>query len=450
MLNHADLSLLQHVNCSYLSSDTAPTLLALKKHAQSLTKLIRKLTVSSHSVPIGVRSDLLIDHEAFDWLVDLDKPYDNADESHHLPLWSLVNHVNNESETADGTRRIEHHCPLKKAHDFGPLAQAGSERRPYLSHHSLVMHANECLEILDHEYSASGGLISILPREDAAGSAEMIEAGNTLLGQWLYHHQHLVGRMHELEINYANALDLLAGEADVPLQIAARNGPDGRSKGREIAFLQDRYVLVNAGDDVFGHIHRQMDQTEAQISQKEAIWKSHGATGERLWKTERGGDWYARGLVPVDILTRFYRIKEKGHGSTIFVLPAIEQHPGLRHTRKMENRPTVVSVVTPTWPERVSEWERKSKARLDRATELEVENRSLVRKRLEMQDALALKEAELRKSRQGMAFFETTMGLDEKDRMDSLLQQVMTLRDKLDQLRDALPNEFHSLLDVDI
>lgn len=162
VLNDADLESLRHVNCSYLSSGRPPTLLALKQHAQALTNLIRKLCVSNTFGIVdegGKRQPAFEKNEAFDWLKNLDKPYTNDDESHHLPLWALANQIEGEDEETG----IECHCPLKIAQSFGPLDDGQSTRRPYSSHHNLVMHANACLEILDHEYSATGGLLSLLP-----------------------------------------------------------------------------------------------------------------------------------------------------------------------------------------------------------------------------------------------------------------------------------------------
>ncbi|CAM1503093.1 Fc.00g078690.m01.CDS01 [Cosmosporella sp. VM-42] len=445
-LTKDDIALLKHINCSYLSNEKPPTLLALKQHAHSLVNLIAKLSVTQSFAPVpGANAeDLDLANEAYDWLVRLDAPYENDDESHHVPLWAVANTIKGESEIEG----IEHHCPMKTALDLGPLSDEDGKRRPYQTHHSLVMHTNECLEILDHEYGATGGLMSLLPTDHEADTEQLRAARNTLLGQWLMHHQHLVGRMHELEINYANALDILGGEAVVPLEMIRAAGPDGLSKGREIAYPQDKYILVNSGDAVTEHLHRLMDKAEAEIEQKEKVWKASGVSGERMWMQKGGGDWYSRGLVPVDCLTRFYRVKEKGSGSPIFVLPAIEQHPDVAYTRKIENRPTVVSVVTPTWPERVSDFEAKYKARLDKATETEILNQKLVRERLEWQDMVAVKNAELRKNTAELAFWEKTVGKDERRRYGGLLAEIKAYNDKMDELRRKLPSDFHNLLDI--
>ncbi|KAL4724818.1 hypothetical protein ACLX1H_008265 [Fusarium chlamydosporum] len=407
ILDTQDIVLLQHLNCSYFSSGRPPTLLALKQHAHSLANLIRRLaltpdTCSVKPTEFSDTSRRFEEHDAFDWLNNLDEPYENDDPSHHDPLWAVHNTVKSES-VENG---IEHHCPLTQVEDSGPSSKEGDIRRPYMTHHDLVMHANECLEILDHEYSATGGLMSILPtgfeapkdleKAQLLSERQLNGARNCLLGQWLINHQHLIGRMHELEISYGNALDALAGEALIPHQILGRSLPDGVSGRREIVYPQDKFVLVNAGHDVTDYIHRLLDVAEAQIEQKEKIWKASGVVGERMWNEERGGKVYARGIVPIDIPSRFYRIKGQGSKSPLFLLPAAEKHPGTSGTRVMENRPTVVSVVTPVWPERVSALEMRNRARLDRATQLETENRTLLRERAELDDMIAVKNAEIR------------------------------------------------------
>lgn len=445
ILTEQDLQLLKHVNCSYLSSGRPPTLLALKQHAQALANLIKKLCVSNTFGIVdgrGERHPAFEKNEAFDWLKNLDEPYANDDENHHLPLWVLANHVEDEDEETG----IECHCPLKAARNFGPLEPGESTRRPYSSHHNLVMHANSCLEILDHEYSATGGLLSLLPSGNEDDNEQMLGVRNTLLGQWLLHQQHLIARMHELEINYANALDLLNGEAVVPMQMLGRLGPVGRFKGRELAYAQDRFVLVNAGDDVFDLLHRLMDRAESKIQDKEQTWWESGVSGERMWLNNRSGDWNSRGLVPVDLMTRFVRLKDQGGRSTIFMVPAIEQHPGTAQTRKMENRPTVVSVVTPSWPERASDLEQRVNDQLEEAKEMENSNRALTRDKMEMEAQMATLLAELRKTKQEVKFYE---GTSEEATRDEILGEMTAMRRQMERLRKALPREYHQFLQAE-
>ncbi|KAL7925679.1 hypothetical protein ACQKWADRAFT_197698 [Trichoderma austrokoningii] len=428
-----DLKSLRHVNCSYLSSGRPPTLLALKQHAQALTNLIRKLCGSdSFGLVDGgnKRQPAFEENEAFDWLTNLDTPYTNDDESHHLHLWVLANQIEDEDEEMG----VECHCPLKIAED------GESTRRPYSSHQNLVIHANTCLEILDHEYSATGGLLSLLPSGSEEDHWQMEGARNTLLGQWLLHHQHLIGRMHELEISYGQSLDLLKGEAVVPMQMKGRLSPEERAKeGRDLVLPQDRFVLANAGDDVFDMLHHLMDKAESKIDEKEQIWWESGVSGERMWMEHGGGDYYSRGMVPVDLMTRFVRLKDHGDRSTIFILPAIEQHPGTAQTCKIESRPTVVSVATPSWPERASDIEQRANAQMEEMRQLEDANRALARDKEEMEAQMATLRADLRKTRCEVRYYEGTK--------DEIMAAMAAMRRQMTKLREVLPEEYAQLLE---
>lgn len=360
-------SLLGHLNCGYLSTPaTPPTLLALKQHAQSLVILIKNISVSTefclvdgknrvrgHSAPGKYR-----ENEAFDFLTDLSKPYQNEDEWHQKPLTELLNEISwetNQHETA-------HQCPLADSKLVG-VGTDGTKSRPYCNHQTLARHANDCLEILDHEYSATGGLMSLLPTDDKREKWQMDLAENCILGQWLLYNQHLVARTHELELAYGNALDTIKSEAVVPLQTISKaasgnNTISAEGAGREIGYPQDRWVLANAGDDVYQYVHKVLDRQEALIEPKEKAWKEAGVMGERMWRTQRGGELYAAGLVAWDVTTRYIRLRGKPR-SPIFILPAHGEHPGVAATREAEKRPTVVSIPAPQWPTRVTNLERK-------------------------------------------------------------------------------------------
>ncbi|KAK7750388.1 hypothetical protein SLS62_007687 [Diatrype stigma] len=372
------LRLLEHVNCTYLSTPgRPPTLLALKQHAQSLAVLISMINPSSAAGEIdneNKNKDTDTDkdkdgdtamgaatlrafkkNEAFDWLNNLLAHYDSIDQDHHRPLNSLANLIRQNSDIEG----VEYHCPL----DALPLVYAEANKeaqyRPFENHLMLLMHANECLERLDHEYSAMGGLLALVPSDSDASAehAALAAAKETLVGQWLLHTQHLTSRMHELEIAYANCLDLLANEALVPAQHNSVHGPDGRS-GREIVFPQDRWVLANAGEDVFAFIHQMLDKKEAALERVDRAHASRGVVGERLMGPH--ADDRTRGIVHLDFSTRFYRLKGSGHGP-LFVLPAYGDRPSTQYTRDMEGRPTVVTVPTPGFPGRTSVWDAKNR-----------------------------------------------------------------------------------------
>ncbi|KAH6632597.1 hypothetical protein F5144DRAFT_489420 [Chaetomium tenue] len=407
--SEASDGLLRHVSCGYLSTHgVPPTLLALKQHAQSLCVLIHALNPTLKSAEItggnpakagskkkgqaaeaaGAAEDSLglkyKLNDAFDFLTDLSVPYTNDDPNHHKPLTGLANEVRGRHEALGTT----YHCPFA---EHKPRGQ-GEKQKPYANHHNLIMHANACLERLDHEFSSTGGLMSLLPTTTTTTpptthphhptTTDLTNARNSLLGQWLHFTQTLVARMHELERAYGNALDALAGEAAIPHQALAAQGPDGRATGRVVAYPQDRWVLVNAGDEVFEAVHRLLDREEGKGRVRERVWRGNGVVGDGLWVGKDGGKGgggvsggvrdYARGIVPVDVMTRYYRLAGSGR-NTLFVVPAWEQHPGVEASRETAAAPTVVACPQPKFPERATELEKRYTARINHAQRIELE-----------------------------------------------------------------------------
>lgn len=410
------LSLLAHVNCSYLSTyANSPTLTELKQHAQSLIVLIKALTVSTNSafidnanLPALMRdAESFHDGETYDFLNDLNTHYTGPKrqqlQTHHsMPLNAALNTVEIAhvipTQTACMCAASEHAplpmnrlgkqhrgghahrpvpayemvrniCPLQDAYPVPP----NQVSLPYAKHERLIEHANEILELLDHEYSAKGGLLSILPPKEK--EEDRTKAESTLLGQLILHMQRLVIRCHDLERLYANATDAMASEAVVPAQTLSRLGADGR-KGRELVYPQDRFVLVNCGEDVFSFLSKEFDKKD--IAEEELMNRNlrNGTTGEALWR-QRGGKEYSRGITALDVVTRYYRIrgneKEGQACKTIFIIPAHAEHSGVKVTREMERQPTVVSVIKPQWPERQSILEMKHRSDLKDLTKLKQE-----------------------------------------------------------------------------
>ncbi|TPX11982.1 uncharacterized protein E0L32_007285 [Thyridium curvatum] len=370
-LHFEQKDMLRHMNCSFCSTPgRPPTLASLKLHLQSLAYAVSLLCPSSSKAEllVGGTSKRTRDSQAdgdvnlddqFDWLLDMSRPYETRDATHFSSLNSLVNNVESRHD-AFGTKL---HCPLREH-----VARAeDAQRKPYATHHNLLMHANACLERLDYEYGATGGLLSILPLDEQLDERDMKAARNTLVGQWLLHTQRLTNRMHELEISYANALDALHGEAVVPLQHLSAAGPEARAAGRTVAFPQDRWVLANAGDDVFDMLHARLDRAEKLSEHRARLARDAGAAGERLQAEPAGegqeehGDRdgaYERGIVYVDVSTRYYRLKGQGK-TTMFVLPARGEHPAVEATRTLESKPTVVTVHAPESVGWVSDMEKR-------------------------------------------------------------------------------------------
>ncbi|KAI0485276.1 hypothetical protein GGR56DRAFT_681454 [Xylariaceae sp. FL0804] len=411
--------LFEHVNCSYFSTPgRPPTLLALKQHAQSLASMIQLIAPSQLSAGINAANGggeggtttphhdaLFAENQAFDWLNNLGAHYHTEERAHHLPLNSLVNLVRDNSDT-HGPRW---HCPLERL-DIQYPEDNQLARRPFESHMTLLMHANELLERLDHEYSALGGLLAILPLndDDAPEHQEMERAKKTLVGQWLLYTQALVGRMHELEIALGNCQDLLANEAVVPMQRLSLHGADGRG-GREIVFPQDRWIMANAGEDVAGLIHRKLNQLEAYEKNCDRVYDARGVVGSSIGEEDpHSGQKKYKGIVYVDVSTRFYRLRESGEGP-LFVIPAFGERDDVKHTRDIEKRPTVISVPEPKFPSRLSEWEAKNKEAVDKYNEAIIKSSNLEYELNALNGTNQLLKMEIDNLRQTHAVFEQRM-----------------------------------------
>ncbi|KAH8602087.1 hypothetical protein B0O99DRAFT_561245 [Bisporella sp. PMI_857] len=391
-LQNSELNLLKHVNCSYLSTPgRAPTLAELKQHAQSLTVLIKHLTLSTSSgyvdgANLGHRGDPAVTSnpdklaafhqgQSFDWLNNLNEPYATTDRHHNMPLTALINILEktplpyNANQLPDHWPEYREICPLYKA--CSEPAEHG-HAQPYATHQTLILHANDVLEYLDHEYSAKGGLLGILPLASEEADRQLSET--TLLGQFILYTQRLVQRVHDLERLYANACDVLAGEAAAPHQYLSRLGPQGR-KPRGMVYPQDRFVLVNAGDDVYSWLQSEFNRREIADEELDRYNKKLGLTGEALW-SKPGAKEFAEGITAIDVTTRYYRLR-KDPLKTVFLIPAWQNHPGTTATRKFEGEPTVVSVVKPLWPERISMWEQKQRDQITAGKLAQRENEQL-------------------------------------------------------------------------
>jgi hypothetical protein len=204
--------------------------------------------------------------------------------------------------------------------------------------------------------------------------ADREKAEKTVLGQMICWVQNLVQRIHHLERLYANALDLLAKEAVVPTEMLSALGAKGR-QGREVVYPQDRFVLANAGDDLWDFLNAEFERREVVDTEVDRNYRELGTTGEHLW-AERGGREFAKGITCIDVYTRYYRLRDSPL-KTIFVIPAHEIHPGTKVTREMEQQPTVVSVVKPVWPERMSVLETQHKSDMEELKTLRQEHMHL-------------------------------------------------------------------------
>lgn len=419
---------LAHMNCSYLGSpDHPPTLHALKQHAQSLALLISYLEPSINGGridgrrlgdwdPRGVHDDgpRLLDKNgnpiesaangtrtyiqtpqrrlemgsAFDWLANLGAPYYNDDPDHWRPLNALMNEVKARND-ADDTL---FHCPLTDlpARPLGDTTkneyyEAHVPKQSFSSHHNLVMHTNECLERLDHEYSPMGGILALVPPEgEGDNSAELAGVKNSLLGQLLMHLQGMYIRMHEMELELANMREALAKDAVVPMQSLTEGGPSART-GRELVVAQDRWVIVNHGEGEWKKMQEVLDQKANADEQVAETYRQGGAAGERDFDCQPQGVVYRAGVTAMDVTARVYRLRGSGH-TTLFINPFFREP----WTARLDARPGVLGLVAPRWPERVSAWQMRHDAALAAAT---TASRDAVKLRAERADRGAQVEA---------------------------------------------------------
>jgi hypothetical protein len=357
------LDLLEHVNCSYLSSPThrTVTLKDLKQHAHSLTVLIRHLGVSTTYGAVDNRGNgdaRFRDGEVFDWLNNLSVPYSNDDESHSLPLTTLQNQLLDEAQIVSEQERADyqycHACPMLRS-DVSDRAR--QKLLPLATNELLTKHANEILERLDHEFSSSGGLLGMLP-VTGHGNEQVREIGEkSVLGQWIAFTRSLVLRCHDLERSYANALDVVAGEAFVPREMLSEVGTIGRQP-EPVSCAQDRFVLCNVQQEQWGWLNDRLAAKELEQQEQQ-----QGSV-----------------LTWVEVPTRYYRLRGQ---PTVFVVP---QWEGTSATRQIEERPTVVQVVKPSWGARASAWEEKHKEEMQRLRLYEPDLDRLIRENKDLKE----------------------------------------------------------------
>lgn len=116
-----------------------------------------------------------------------------------------------------------------------------------------------------------------------------------------------------------------------------------------------RFVMACGDDDdnAFGALHCLLDEAEAEAVHDDIFWRDRRLSGERLWMNMFADDWHVRGMVPVDVKTRFYRLRRQGGRSTIFIIPAIGHY-----LATMQGRPfghlSPDGSATPARPEQVT------------------------------------------------------------------------------------------------
>lgn len=377
--------LFAHLNCSFLSTrGKAPTLLELKQHAQALLVLIKHLTVAADATlvddPTGpvaialaaarhtaeeankdiaeqraadaaqgrVRANLAatpaqvasIRARAFDFLSDLSVSYDNSDPTHNTTLTGVLNTLEDRGSV---DRRGRDHCPLHAAAVVANPATRGTQALPYAETWKLIKHANELLERLDHEFSAEGGLLGMLPL-DAAGhdmsKADDLLGARSVLGQWISMTRKLIVRHHELEQNLSEALNIIQGDAVVPKYLLSKIPINARQETTGVFAHQDEIVVTLADG--------KLNELRAKFAAAEAT--AFDSTQHALGSGEGNQD-----IITITAETTYARLRQ---GNTIFIAPG--------QVNDTAKRPGVIQVVKGEWPARTSLWEQKHYADLNK------------------------------------------------------------------------------------
>jgi hypothetical protein len=437
-----------HLNCSYLSTPHhAPSLTQLKQHARALILVIRDLTISASTGTLGTGS--FRDNKTWDFLSDLDAPWvPDTDPAlpENRPLRSVLNNL---SQPCAQRKEVYPVCPLYTEPDIEtrdfvarPLGSAQME--------SLVRHTAGTLQLLDHALHSNGGLLSALPLDDdkntrddgivgGRGQSARAEsksahriALNTFLGQWIHFTRLLVSRTHELGRDLTQALDILAGTATIPKQL------HGDLTKTATITSQDRFVMANSGDAVYGNLMRLLDaHPKSVVEEIKTVGREHvvDANGTHIY--DHGEPVYrdvkalvaTRGLVYVDVVTRFAKLRG---GRTVFVTPRPDPRSGFglaeAEAGGADARPTVVQVAMPGFSSRASEWEERYGGLIQRAYVAE-------QRKVPVERVLREQVREMRELRE---VWETNDMLAEKSRLVALVARKDKERDDLLVLLESL------------
>ena len=266
----------------------------------------------------------------FDFLKDVYTPYSNSSPTHHLPLPSLVNTLPPLTPEDIYMGKAPSCAILKTAEETGDMS-------------TLMAHANENLEILDHYFSPQGGLLALLPPDD--GNGKQSERG--IFGQWLRYTQALVDRVAELEREVALMREILGSEHMMPNVRGKRTAGDVRAK--EIVFPQDRYVLAGLNDALWERLHKDLDiaaeMNAAKDRRAHERLRPRGRCCEDLIGKPRCMDDELNTVSWVEVTSRVFRVRGQ---ETVFIIPAWNIHPGAGAVKAIENEPLVQTVARGT------------------------------------------------------------------------------------------------------
>lgn len=396
---HSVHSRFAHLPCSLIANSSAPppTVLALKQHIQALCQLLCELEPATPATPATPADEPLesggkgLPGPTFDFLNDLQIPYESDDPAENKPVTSLANEHPSAAEyyaSASKSRRPTSDpaqtCPL----DLDPASRTIAHTRA---------HANKLLTYLDNRHASSGGILSMTSSPATA---------HTLLGQWLLYTSRLVVRLAELEREVVNLREVLGNEALVAgVRAHASQNQNGESSAREMLFPQDRYVLAGLSDALWLRITEALSISAEEAIDREintgvgmvrgsGLFETTSAGTESDSETDQEQARYGNVVSWVETTARLYRVR--GH-ETVFVIPAWDMHPGAKAVREVERGPLVMSVpkVRKSGAETADEWETAGVSKVE-VTRLAEEIASLKRSLAEAREE---RESEKRKRR---------------------------------------------------
>ena len=329
-----------HLPCSLIANSSVPppTVLAVKQHIQALCQLLCELEPATPTdEPFQSRHPGL-PASTFDFLTDLQTPYQSDDPAENKPVASLANqhpsaaeYYASTSKSYRSTSDPAQTCPF----DLDPASRTTVHTRA---------HANKLLTDLDDRYASTGGILSMTPSSAVA---------HTLLSQWLLYTSRLVVRLAELEREVVNLREVLGNEALVAMVRAhASQNQNGESSAREMLFPQDRYVLAGLSDALWLRITEALSISDEEAIDREISTGVGMVRGSGPFHTTSAGTdsdpasdqeqvRYGKVVSWVETTARLYRVRGQ---ETVFVIPAWDMHPGAEAVRAVERGPLVMSL----------------------------------------------------------------------------------------------------------
>jgi len=111
-----------------------------------------------------------------------------------------------------------------------------------------------------------------------------------------------------LERLYANSRDILAKEAVVSNRNAVLTGNERQEGPRVVVYPQDKFVLVNAGDDLWDFPQRGvLSAKKSSDTQVDKNYPRSGCTGEAIWGAATRQGVCSGYYIHRTFYTRYYR-----------------------------------------------------------------------------------------------------------------------------------------------